>query len=172
MNVKTSLKGPLGPDRPLLARWAPIPIRLIVGYGFMQHGYAKLLRGPDAFAAVLQGLHVPNPLLMSWATILIELLGGLAFLLGAFVTLASIPLAAVLLVAMFTVHLRYGFSSIKLLAVTADGARFGPTGYEVVLLYLACMAGLLMGGCGPWSVDELRARRKMEDREIVLDSVR
>jgi putative oxidoreductase len=36
-------------------------------------------------------------------------------LLGALVPLASIPMAAVLLVAMFAVHLPYGFSSIKLL---------------------------------------------------------
>lgn len=37
--------------RSALARWAPIPVRLIVGYGFMEHGYAKLARGPDSFAA-------------------------------------------------------------------------------------------------------------------------
>ena len=59
---------------------------------------------------------------MAWTTILIELLGGLAIILGAFVTAVSIPMAVVLLVAMFTVHLPYGFSSIKLLAVTAAGA--------------------------------------------------
>jgi putative oxidoreductase len=33
---------------PLLARWAPIPLRLIVGYGFMQHGFANCRRGPKA----------------------------------------------------------------------------------------------------------------------------
>jgi hypothetical protein len=27
-----------------IARWAPIPLRLIVGFGFMQHGFAKLTR--------------------------------------------------------------------------------------------------------------------------------
>jgi putative oxidoreductase len=26
---------------PVLARWAPLPLRLIVGYGFMEHGFAK-----------------------------------------------------------------------------------------------------------------------------------
>src|SRR4051812_39534272 len=36
-----------------IARWSPIPLRLIVGYGFMQHGFAKLSRGPGAFASVL-----------------------------------------------------------------------------------------------------------------------
>jgi len=27
-----------------VARWAPIPLRLIVGYGFMQHGFASYPR--------------------------------------------------------------------------------------------------------------------------------
>src|SRR5580704_10618933 len=80
-----------------------IPRRLIVGYGFMQHGYAKLSRGPDTFAAILQGMGVPAPHLMASLTILTELLGGLAVLLGAFVTIISVPMAADLLVAMFKV---------------------------------------------------------------------
>jgi putative oxidoreductase len=27
-------------------RWPFIPLRLIVGYGFMEHGFAKLAKGP------------------------------------------------------------------------------------------------------------------------------
>src|ERR1700751_3414041 len=99
--------------RPSIAVWAPIPLRLIVGYGFMEHGFAKLSRGPDAFAAILHTIGVPAPHLMAWLTILTELLGGLAVLLGAFVPLVSLPMAAGLFVAMLTVHLPYGFSSIK-----------------------------------------------------------
>ena len=136
-----------------LAYWAPIPLRLIVGYGFMQHGFAKLLRGGDNFAGILHSIGVPEPFLLGWATIGIEILGGLAILLGAFVVLASIPMAIVLLTAIFTVHLRYGFSSIKLLAVTAAGAQFGPPGYETDLLYLACLAALVLGGPGPCAID-------------------
>src|SRR5215469_5869545 len=117
--------------------WAPIPLRLIVGYGFMEHGFAKLARGSDAFATILQAIGVPEPHFMAWSTILVELLGGVAVLSGAFVALVSLPMAAVLLVAMFTVHLPYGFSSIKLMAVTAAGAQFGPPGLEVDLLYVA-----------------------------------
>jgi putative oxidoreductase len=142
-----------------LNRWAPIPIRLIVGYGFMQHGYAKLTKGPEAFAVILHALGVPSPHLMAWLTILIELFGGLAVLLGAFVPLASLPMAVILLVAVFTVHLPYGFSSIKIKAVTAAGAQFGPPGYECDLLYLACLATLLLGGSGPLSIDGLVKRR-------------
>jgi putative oxidoreductase len=139
-----------------LAAWAPIPLRLIVGYGFIEHGYAKLSRGPDAFAAILNALGVPAPHVMAWATIAVEVLGGAAVLLGAFVVLVSIPMAVVLLVAIFSVHLPYGFSSIKLLAVTASGAQFGPPGYETDLLYLAALAALVLAGSGCWAIDNLR----------------
>jgi putative oxidoreductase len=139
--------------------WAAIPLRLIVGYGFMAHGYAKIVNGPDRFFAILHALGVPAPELMGWLTILIELFGGLAVLAGAFVAFASVPMAGILLVAIFTVHLPYGFSSIKLQAVTAAGAQFGQPGYEVDLLYLACLAALVLGGSGPLAVDGFLARR-------------
>lgn len=142
-----------------LAQWAPIPLRLMVGFGFMQHGLAKLTRGPDTFAAILQGLNVPAPHLMAWLTILTELVGGIAVLLGAFVTIVGVPMMAVLLVAMFKVHLPYGFSSIKLLAVTATGAMFGPVGYEVILLYIVCLAALVIGGSGPLAIDGVIRKR-------------
>jgi len=87
-----------------LTSWAPIPLRLIVGYGFMEHGFAKLARGADAFPAILQELGVPAPHLMGWLTIFVEIVGGLAVLLGAAVPLVSLPMAAVLLVAAITVH--------------------------------------------------------------------
>jgi len=148
-------------SRSPIARWAPIPLRLIVGYGFMEHGFAKLARGLDAFPAILQALGVPAPHLMGWLTILVEIVGGLAVLLGALVPLASIPMAAVLLVATITVHLPpYGFSSIKLQAVTAAGAQFGPPGFETDLLYLACLAALVLGGSGPLAIDGLLAKRR------------
>ena len=134
-------------------------LRLIVGYGFVQHGVAKLLKGPDAFAAILQMIGVPGPHFMAWVTILTELLGGIAVLLGAFVPLVSLALAAVLLVAIFTVHLPYGFSSIKLIAVTAAGVQFGPVGYETNLLYLAALVSLVLGGSGPLAIDGLLKRR-------------
>ena len=70
-----------------------------------------------------------------------------------------LPMAVVLLVAIFTVHLPYGFTSIKLMAVTAAGPQFGPPGYEVDLLYLACLAALVAGGSGPFSVDRFIVNR-------------
>ena len=138
--------------------WYAIPLRLMVGYGFMEHGYAKLARGPDDFANILHALGMPAPMWLSWATVLVELLGGLAVIVGAFIPLASIPMTFVLLVAIFTVHLPYGFSSIKLQSVTAAGAHFGQPGYETDLLYLAGLAALVLGGSGPFALDQLLRR--------------
>ena len=78
-------------SRSPIARWAPLPLRLIVGYGFMEHGFAKLARGPDAFPAILQALGVPAPHLTGWLMILVEIVGGLAVLLGALVPLDQAP---------------------------------------------------------------------------------
>lgn len=33
-------------------KWALLPLRLIIGYGFMAHGFAKLSRGPEGFAGI------------------------------------------------------------------------------------------------------------------------
>ena len=76
--IMTAVRSARGWD---VARWAPIPLRLVVGYGFLVHGYAKLVKGPDAFAGILHAIGVPAPHLMAWLTILIEVLvEGLRFL--------------------------------------------------------------------------------------------
>ena len=141
-----------------LRHYATIPLRAIAGGGFVQHGVAKIIKGPEAFAAILQSLHVPFPHLSAYLTILVELLGGTALLFGAFVAWVSVPAVTVLLVAMFTVHLPYGFSSIKLKAVVDGRAQFGPPGYECDLLYIACIVALVLLNPGPWSIDGYRLR--------------
>jgi len=151
-----------------LRRWWAIPLRIIVGYGFMVHGYAKVMNGPDHFAASLHGLGVPAPSVMAWATIGFELLGGLAILVGAYIPLISVPLTVILLVAVITVHLPYGFTSIKLRAVTAAGPQFGPPGYETNLLYIAALATLVLGGSGPLAIDawlsRVRGNRRIKNQ--------
>lgn len=144
--------------------WQAIPLRLIVGYGFMEHGYAKMARGADSFSGILHALGMPAPDLLAWATILVELGCGLAVLLGALTRLAAIPMASVLLVAIFTVHIGNGFSSIKLLSVDAAGPHFGQPGAEADLLYLAGLAALVLGGAGPLSIDGWLARRLSSGR--------
>jgi putative oxidoreductase len=150
------------PNETLWRQWAPLPLRLVIGYGFLAHGWAKLGRGPAGFARLLEQIGAPLPEATAWVSTFIEILGGVAVLAGAFVAAVSIPLIVMMLVAMFTVHLRYGFSAINTIGLTSDGPQFGPPGYEVNLLYIAGLLALVAGGAGPFSIDRLLARRKRE----------
>ena len=150
------------PNETLWRQWAPLPIRLMIGYGFLAHGWAKLSRGPAGFAKLLERIGAPLPEATAWVSTFVEILGGLAILAGAFVAAVSVPLIVMMLVAMFTVHLRYGFSAINTVGLTPDGPQFGPPGIEVNLLYIACLVALTLGGAGIFSIDRLLARRKGE----------
>jgi len=144
---------------PFWSDWAPLPLRLVIGFGFMAHGWAKFSRGPDKFADLLHWIGVPLPHVMAWVVTLLELSTGLAMFVGAFVMLVSIPMAAILLVATLTVHLPHGFSSVNTIGLAASGPQFGPPGFEVNLLYLGGLLMLAMGtGAGALSVDRLRKR--------------
>ena len=141
-------------------RWVPIPIRMILGVGFIVHGWAKWSRGPAVFAELLRQAHVPLPLANAWLVTLLEIFGGLALLTGAFVTVVSIPLILSMLGAMFTVNIKYGFSAVNTIGLTAEGPKLGPPGYEINLLYIAGLVVLILGGAGPLSIDALRRRRR------------
>jgi len=84
--------------------------------------------------------------------------------IGAFVALVSIPAIILLAVAIFTVHLPYGFSSIKLLSVNNGRAQFGPPGYECDLLYIVCIMALVLIGPSPWSIDRYRSLPSQQHR--------
>lgn len=155
----------------LMRRWAPVPIRLIVGYGFFAHGLAKIEKGPEHFVAMVQAIGVPLATPMAWLTILVELVCGVLMIVGALVPLITIPMLTVVTVALFTVHIQYGFTSIKLMAVTTAGPQFGPPGIETDLLYIACMATLVLGGPGPWAADNWLSR-KLELRSRTYSEVR
>ena len=142
-------------------QWALLPLRLVVGYGFFAHGMAKWNRGPEKFAKLLALIGVPAPAITARAVTGVELLGGLAIMLGALVLLASIPLIASMLVAMFTVHLNYGFSAVNTIGLTATGPVLGPPGYEINLLYIGALLALALTGPGALSVDSwLRSRQR------------
>ena len=141
-------------------QWAPLALRLVIGIGFMVHGWAKLSRGPSGFAKLLTQIGAPLPEATAWVSTFMELLGGLAIFVGAFVEVVSVPLIVMMLVAMFTVHLKYGFSSINTIGLTEVGPQFGPPGYEVNLLYIAGLVSLILSGAGALSVDRLLSRNE------------
>jgi putative oxidoreductase len=115
-----------------------------------------------SFIGVLHAMGLPVPFLLGWATIIVEVVGGMMILAGALIPLATVPMTIVLLVAIFTVHLPNGFSSIKLQSFDAAGAHFGQPGYETNLLYLAGLLALCFGGPGPISIDAWLNKRSAD----------
>jgi len=101
---------------------------------------------------------------------LLELVGGFALIIGAFVTIVSVPLIISMLVAMFTVNVRFGFSAIKTIGLNESGPMFGPPGYEINLLYVAGLLLLMVAGAGPLSVDRwLKDRPRSQNSQLFIN---
>ena len=150
-----------------IQKWSPLFLRLVMGYGYMVHGWAKLSGGsPAGFEKMITQIGVPFPHATAWIVPCIELGGGFALILGAFTAVVAVPLICTMLVAIFTVHLKYGFSSIKTIGLTPDGPIFGPPGYEVALLYIAGLVMLIIGGSGALSIDAAISKGKTARKNL------
>jgi putative oxidoreductase len=51
-------------------------LRLVIGYGFMVHGWAKLTSGPANFEKLLIQIGTPFPGLAAWILPFVEILGS------------------------------------------------------------------------------------------------
>jgi putative oxidoreductase len=138
-----------------LRAWAPLPLRLALGVGLIQHGGIKLFApgGHANIAHLIAQLGVPAADVMGWIVGLVEFVGGLGMLVGA-----STPLAA-------------GINALNVAGLLALGAIRGSIpdplpggdplpGFREAFLILAGTLTLALGGAGAWSVDEFLARRK------------
>jgi putative oxidoreductase len=135
--------------------WTLLPLRLIVGIGFLLHGLAKFNRGPAKFASLLEHIGTPFPLFTAWMVTGVEVFGGLLLIVGLLVALVSVPLIVSMLVAMFSLHIHYGFSAVNTIGLTPSGPVFGPPGYEINLLYIAALIALALTGPTALSLDRL-----------------
>ncbi|MBV2129567.1 HvfX family Cu-binding RiPP maturation protein [Arsukibacterium indicum] len=94
---------------------APLLLRLILSPVLIQAGWNKLNHFNDTvawFGNSDWGLGLPLPWLLASLAIAAELLGGILLLLGLLTRLVSIPLMITMLVAIFAVHLPYGWPAI------------------------------------------------------------
>jgi len=134
--------------------YAPLVLRLMLGFGFLYHGVPKLSWGHAGFVVMLDSMGIPAPSLMAWAVGILEVVGGLALWAGAFTTIVCGLLIVELMVALVKVHLAHGFNFVNL--VDPSGPQFGMPGYEPVLLYMAGLLALILGGPGKYSVHGMR----------------
>ena len=147
--------------------WAALPLRLAFGFGMAWHGYPKVFSAEQhtQFVGMLSGMGVPLPELGAWAVGGLELFGGLLVMAGALVRVLSALFVVEMLVALFGVHLPYGFANMNPVGMTESGPIFGMPGYELNVLYIAGYLALLLGGAGRYSVDALLGRRaSLEER--------
>jgi putative oxidoreductase len=94
---------------------APLLLRLIVAPVLIQAGWNKFSSFDSTvswFGNSDWGLGLPMPALLVALTIGAELVGGVLLLLGLLTRLVAIPLMITMLVAIFTVHLPYGWPAI------------------------------------------------------------
>jgi hypothetical protein len=54
---------------PMRASWCAISLRLIAGFGFVEHGYAELSTSADAFIGVLHATGMPFAAVLRWAIV-------------------------------------------------------------------------------------------------------
>jgi len=80
-----------------------------------------------------------------------EFLGSLGILVGLFTRVAAFGIACVMVVAIVTVHAKFGFF------MNWSGTQKGE-GYETHLLALGIALALIVGGAGLWSLDAAIAR--------------
>jgi putative oxidoreductase len=142
-----------------LLNFSPLPIRLLLGIGFVFHGYIKLFTsiGHENFLRLLNEIGIPAAGFFAWLVGGVELFGGILLLLGLFTTVTSILLLVDMLVAMFWVTLPNGFDVMHVTVLIEAGPKFGVPGLEINLLYMAGLMSLLLSGAGAYSIDRYRS---------------
>lgn len=122
--------------------FAPLPLRIISGIGFMMHGLPKLL---DISNTQNSFTNMGLPPELAIIIGLLEFIGGLAILLGILTRIAAGFLAINMIGAILLVKLSKGFID----------------GYELDLLYLAIMISLMLTGPGNVSIEKNVLKREL-----------
>ena len=123
----------------------PFLLRIFIGFTFLMHGSQKALGafgggGVNSVSGFLTQLGFPMPHIFAYVLAYTEFLGGIGLLLGVFTRLWAFLLSFVMLVAIFTVHLKNGFFA-------AGG------GMEFPFVILGGTLCLLFTGCTRYGLD-------------------
>jgi putative oxidoreductase len=108
-------------------------LRLVLGIILIVHGYPKLV-GFSGTAGFFASIGIPLPMLAAAYATVVELVGGILLILGVAADLVGLLFAIEMVVAIFLVHLKNGFSvqnggiefPLALLAMALAIALAGP----------------------------------------------
>ena len=136
--------------------WDSLILRVGLGAVIFPHGAQKLLGwyGGFGFAGTMgfftETMHLPW--IVAFLVIIGESFGSVGLLLGFLTRFTAASLAVIMVGAILTTHLPYGFF------MNWFGKQAGE-GFEYHLLVIAMSVALLITGAGRWSVDRLIAAR-------------
>lgn len=129
---------------------AALLLRITLGVVMFPHGAQKLFGwfGGNGFSGTIGYMtgSAGLPWIVAFLVILIESVGAVMLILGLLTRLAAAGIVAVMLGAIFTVHLQYGFF------MNWSGQQAGE-GFEYHLLAIGIALALLIRGGGKWSAD-------------------
>ena len=113
-------------------------LRLLIGFGIVQHGWGKLSGDVAGFAqgAVAGKLGLPMPLFFAWAAALSEFVGGILIAVGLGTRVGAFLVLCVMATAFFLFHAADPFE-VK----------------ELAFLYGSAALSLLLTGGGKYSLD-------------------
>ncbi len=129
----------------LYVEWAPVALRIALGFVFLAHGYPKLFKDFKGTAGFLAGIGFrPGAL---WALVLgsAEFFGGLALLLG----FASRIAAGLLIISMTVATL------LKIFVWKVPFTKGSEAGWEFDASLLAGLIAVFLLGSGTLSLDQL-----------------
>lgn len=115
-------------------RWGLTILRVFVGIVYLVHGYQKLFQfGIHGVAGMFGQSGIPLPLVSAVIVSLVEFVGGILLITGLATRIAAALNGIDMLVAIFAVHLKHGFTA--------------PMGFEHPFTLLgACICLVLAGG--------------------------
>jgi putative oxidoreductase len=131
--------------------WGTTIVRIVLGVVFFAHGAQKALGWfggaglENTLRVFREQLHIPTPLTL--LSVAAEFLGGLGLMVGLLSRIAALGIAVVMLVALITVHGKFGFF------MNWYGEKKGH-GIEYHVLVLALALAVVIKGAGAFSLDQ------------------
>lgn len=118
---------------------ALLVLRVALGAIMIAHGKEKVFGGMAKHIAMVHSLGVPAPTFMAYLSAGTEFVGGILLVIGLFTRIASFATLIDMLVAIFKVHIKNGFT--------------GQGNYQFPLALGVIAFALIFYGAGPIALD-------------------
>lgn len=128
-------------------------VRILVGFLFFAHGLDIVTVGMGRTKAFFKAFRVPASDITTPLAGIVQTLAGLAMIIGLGADVAAWVLIALMVLAMYYVHGRFGFPNINITGQNDDGSyQLGMPGFEFNVALIAGLLAVAIGGAGKWAI--------------------